>query len=362
MKVTDRLDRQYEMYADEYRAAAIRVLDSGWYILGKELESFEAEYAAYMGSRYCIGLNSGLDALTLAVRALGIKAGDEVIVPGNTFIATVIGIVANSATPVFVEPDEFYNLDADMIEASITEKTKAIIVVHLYGQAANMTKIKAVADAHKLFIIEDCAQAHTATFNGKTIGTWGDIGCFSFYPTKNLGAFGDSGAIITDNEEISKTIRKMRNYGSGEKYHNEICGVNSRLDEIQAALLRVKLTHLQELIDQRRGYVEKYMNGIKNPKFELPRIREGATHVWHLFVVRCIERDKLRKYLEEKGIHTQIHYPIPPHLQKCYQFLDHHEGDFPITERYAKQVFSLPIYNGMTDEEIQYVIDTLNAF
>lgn len=362
MKVTDRLDRQYQMYADEYKEAAMRVLDSGWYVLGKEVEAFEKEYALYMGSRCCVGLNSGLDALILSIRALGIGTGDEVIVPANTFIATVIGIVEAGATPVFVEPDEYYNLDADKIEASITSKTRAVIAVHLYGQAANMTKIKAVADSYRLYLIEDCAQAHMATFDGKTIGTWGDIGCFSFYPTKNLGAFGDAGAIITDNEEIADRIQTLRNYGSKVKYHNELCGVNSRLDEIQAAFLRVKLTHLKELIDERQRLKDKYLKGIKQPKIILPKIREGATHVWHLFVIRSKERDKLQEYLEEKGIHVQIHYPIPPHLQKCYEFIGHHIGELPITEQYAKEVLSLPFYNGMTDEEIQYVIDVVNAF
>lgn len=362
MKIVDCLNRQHEMYADEYREAALRVLDSGYYVLGKEVEAFEAEYAAYMGSEYCVGLNSGLDALILAVRALGIGAGDEVIVPANTFIATVIGIVENGAVPVFVEPDEYYNLDADKIEASITDKTKAIIVVHLYGQAANMTKIKALADKYNLYLLEDCAQAHTATFDGKTIGTWGDIGCFSFYPTKNLGAFGDSGAIITDNQELADRIRKLRNYGSGKKYHNELCGINSRLDEMQAALLRVKLTHLEELINQRKHYSDRYLAEITNPKIVLPKVRDGATHVWHLFVIRCEQRDELHAYLADKGIYAQIHYPIPPHLQKCYAYMGYHEGDFPITEEFANTVLSLPFYNGMTDEEIQYVIDAVNAF
>ena len=362
MKVSDRLDRQYNMYADEYLDAAKRVLESGWYILGNEVSSFEKEYAQYMGSKYCAALNSGLDALRLAVRALGIGRGDEVIVPANTFIATVMGVVEEGATPVFVEPDEYYCIDAGKIEAAITDKTKAVMAVHLYGQSADMGRICEIAKKHSLFVIEDCAQAHDSEFSGKKIGTWGDIGCFSFYPTKNLGAFGDSGAVITDNEELANRIKTLRNYGSSIKYHNDLCGVNSRMDEIQAAFLRIKLTHLDELIAQRRKIAKMYLEGIDNSKITLPSLRDNATHVWHLFVVRCEERERLMSFLEDKGIHVQIHYPIPPHLQKCYEFLGHKEGEFPITEKYAKNVLSLPLFNGMTDEEVNYVIECINEF
>ena len=362
MRVADRLDRQYEMYEDEYNVAALRVLKSGWYVLGPEVKAFEEEFAKAMGSIYCIGLNSGLDALIMGLRALDIGEGDEVIVPANTFIATVIAVTENKATPVFVEPDEYYNIDADKIEEKITDKTKAIIAVHLYGQAANMDKIKQITQKHNLYLLEDCAQAHTAMFNGRKIGTWGDIGCFSFYPTKNLGAFGDAGAVITDNKEIEEKIRKIRNYGSGIKYHNELTGVNSRLDEIQAALLRTKLSHLDELIVQRDYYANEYLKRIKNDKLILPKIREGATQVWHLFVVRCQEREELKKYLEENDVFTQIHYPIPPHLQECYKDLGYKVGDFPLTEKSAKEILSLPLYNGMTDEELTYVIDVVNKF
>ncbi len=362
MKVYDRLDRQYEKFAKEYQAAALRVLDSGWYILGKEGEQFEKEFASCVGGAYCVGLNSGLDALILAVRALGIGAGDEVIVPANTYIATVLGITANGATPVFVEPDEYYNIDADRIEAAITPKTRAIMVVHLYGQAANMSAIKAIADRHKLYVIEDCAQSHTADFCGKVSGTWGDVGCFSFYPTKNLGAFGDAGAVVVNDEALAEKFRALRNYGSRVKYYNEYAGVNSRLDEMQAALLRVKLSHLAELIDERRTLKEKYLQGIKNSAIILPKVREGAGHVWHLFVVRCERRNELHDFLEQRGIHTQIHYPVPPHLQKCYEYLGHKKGDFPIAEKFANEVLSLPFYNGMTDDEINFVINVVNEF
>lgn len=361
-KVYDRLDRQYEKFADEYKQAALRVLDSGWYILGRELEEFEKEFAGYIGSPFCVGLNSGLDALILAVKALGIGPDDEVIVPANTYIATVLGITANGAVPVFCEPDEFYNLDASRIESLITNKTRAIMVVHLYGQAANMTAIKSVADSHGLYIIEDCAQSHSAKFDGITTGTWGNVGCFSFYPTKNLGAFGDAGAVLVKDEKLAEKFRALRNYGSLVKYHNDYCGVNSRLDEMQAALLRVKLSHLDELIAERIALKDKYLSGINNPAIILPKVREKSGHVWHLFVIRCDRRNELHDYLESKGIHTQIHYPVPPHMQKCYDYLGHHKGDFPIAERFADEVLSLPFYNGMTDNEIDYVIEVINAF
>ncbi|MBQ6111589.1 MAG: DegT/DnrJ/EryC1/StrS family aminotransferase [Synergistaceae bacterium] len=362
MKVYDRLDRQYEKFAEEYKHAALRVLDSGWYILGNELEEFEKEFACYTGSPYCVGLNSGLDALILAVRALNIGPGDEVIVPANTYIATVLGITANGAVPVFCEPDEFYNLDASRIESLSTDRTRALMAVHLYGQAANMTAIKSLADSHGLYLIEDCAQSHSAKFDGITTGTWGDVGCFSFYPTKNLGAFGDAGAVLVKDKELAEKFRALRNYGSQVKYHNDYCGINSRLDEMQAALLRVKLSHLDELIHERGRLKDKYLSGIKNPAIILPKVREKSGHVWHLFVIRCERRDELHDYLESKGIHTQIHYPIPPHMQKCYDYLGHHKGDFPIAEKFADEVLSLPFYNGMTDNEIDYVIEVINAF
>ena len=356
------LDRQFKLHQTEYEEAAIRVLRSGWYILGPELDSFEKEYADYIGARHCIGVASGLDALTLAVRALGIGTGDEVIVPANTYIATVLAVTANGAIPVFVEPDGYYNLDAEKIEKSITSKTKAIMVVHLYGQSADMANIVKIAEKHSLPIIEDCAQSHGAHVGSKMTGHCGTIGCFSFYPTKNLGAFGDAGAVVTDREDIAETIKKLRNYGSKVKYHNEFAGVNSRLDEIQAALLRVKLRHLPELIEERRNIAKKYLEGIKNPKLILPETRPGAEHVYHQFVVRTKDRDGLQKYLEDNEIYTVIHYPIPPHLAECYKEFGHKKGDFPIAEKYAEEVLSLPMFNGMKEEEISYVIDVLNKF
>lgn len=363
MKVNfNQLDRGYLKYKAEYDKAVIETLESGWYILGSKGEQFEGEFSNYLGSKHCVGLNSGLDALILAFRALGIGEGDEVIVPANTYIASVIGITENGATPVFVEPDEYYNLDATKIEEKINNKTKAILVVHLYGQAADMANIKAVSDKHNLYLVEDCAQSHGACFDGKVTGTWGHIGCFSFYPTKNLGAFGDSGAIVTDDEELYGKIKMLRNYGSKIKYQNEILGVNSRLDEMQAALLSVKLRHYSVSRAERDAIANEYLNGIKNPLVILPNIRKNAEHVWHLFVVKVNERDKFQKYLSDNGIATQIHYPIPPHLSNAYNYLGAKEGSYPLTENYSKHIISLPLFEVMTKEEIDYVINTINRF
>ena len=356
------LDRQFKMYQEEYEEAALRVLRSGWYVLGNEVKQFEEKFAAFTGRKYCVGLNSGLDALIMSVRALGIGKGDEVIVQANTYIATVIGITENGATPVFVEPDEYFNIDAEKIEAAITDKTKAIMVVHLYGQASNMTRIAEIAKKYELPIIEDCAQSHGACFEGKMTGAFGISGCFSFYPTKNLGAFGDAGAIVTDDEEFAEKIRMMRNYGSKIKYHNEIEGINSRLDELQAALLRVKLNHIDELNRERIELAAEYDSKVKNDKIILPRLRSGADSIYHQYVIRCKNREELQKYLLENGIQTQIHYPIPPHLADCYKYLDHKKGEFPIAEAYADEVLSLPMYTGMTREEQAYVIDKLNSY
>lgn len=355
------LGRQFELHQAEYESAALRVLRSGWYILGHEAENFEQEFADYLGAKFCVGVNSGLDALTLAVRALKIGSGDEVIVQSNTFIASVLAITSNGATPIFVEPDKFYNLDANKIESAITSKTRAIMVVHLYGQASNMKKICAIAEKNNLPIIEDCAQSHGAKFGGKMTGTFG-IGCFSFYPTKNLGAFGDGGAVVTDDKNFAETIKILRNYGSEVKYHNKLAGVNSRLDELQAALLRVKLSHLDELNAERKKISARYLSEIKNPNIILPETLENAEHVWHQFVVRAKNRDEFQNYLEENGIKTIVHYPVPPHLAECYKSLGHGRGSFPIAEKFADEVLSLPLFNGMTDAEIDFVIDVLNKF
>jgi dTDP-4-amino-4,6-dideoxygalactose transaminase len=358
----NRLDRGFYQHQKELEDKAIEVLRSGWYILGNELKEFEKEFASYIGSKYCVGLASGLDALWIAFRALGISEGDEVIVQGNTYIASVMGITLNGATPVFVEPDEYFNIDAGKIEEKITDKTKAVLVVHLYGQASNMKPIVDLCKKYDLKLVEDCAQSHGATYDGKTTGTFGDIGCFSFYPSKNLGAFGDGGAIVTDDEKLAEFIRIFRNYGSQKRYYNMLVGANSRLDEMQAGLLRVKLKYLDDMTKEKRDFSERYLNELKNEKIELPRIREKATHIWHQFVIKTPYRDELMNYLDEKNIGTIIHYPIPPHLSEAYSYLNMKPGDLPITEEYANSVLSIPLYNGMTKEEQDYVIDAINAF
>ena len=358
----NRLDRTFYKHQREYEDKAIEVLRSGWYVLGHEVENFEQEFASYTGAKYCVGLASGLDALWIAFRILGIGAGDEVIVQGNTYIASVMGITINGATPVFVEPDEYFNIDTSKIEEKITPKTKAILVVHLYGQASDMTSVVDLCRKHDLRLVEDCAQAHGAKWNGQQVGTFGDIGCFSFYPSKNLGAFGDAGAIVTNSKEIADEVKVFRNYGSEKRYHNKVVGANSRLDEMQAGLLRVKLSHLDELAEEKKLICDRYSAELNNEKIVLPKIRGGATHIWHQYVIRSEHRDELISYLDGQGIGTIIHYPIPPHLSEAYGYLGLKEGSLPITEKYAKTVLSIPLYNGMTKEEQDYVIDKINRF
>ena len=358
----NRLDRGFFMYQEEFERKACEVLRSGWYILGNELKQFENEFAVYTGARYCVGLASGLDALWIAFRVLGIGKGDEVIVQGNTYIASVMGITINGATPVFIEPDEYFNIDVTKIEEKITPRTKAVLVVHLYGQASDMKPVVDLCRKHNLRLVEDCAQSHGACFDGKMTGTFGDIGCFSFYPSKNLGAFGDAGAITTDDEKLAEAVRIFRNYGSERRYYNKVVGANSRLDELQAGLLRVRLSHLGELTAEKKRICDRYLKEIHNEKIVLPKVRDGATHVWHQFVIRCRERDGLIRHLAERGIGTIIHYPIPPHLSEAYSYLGMGRGSLPITERYADEVLSIPLYNGMTDEEQGRVIEAMNAF
>ncbi len=363
----NRLDRGFFSYQQEFEQKALEVLRSGYYILGPEVSSFEQEFASYVGSEYCVGLASGLDALYLAFRALGIGAGDEVIVQGNTYIASVMGITMNGATPVFVEPDRFHGLDASKLEAAITPKTKAVLAVHLYGQACQMDEIVRITKEHGLKLVEDCAQSHGSSFKGRNTGTFGDIGCFSFYPSKNLGAFGDGGAITTDSEEIAANIRTLRNYGSQKRYYNEVVGVNSRLDELQAGLLRVKLKHLDELTGERQQIAAVYDKRLcpADGAFSIPERRPDSTHVFHQYVIRARDaatRAKLIDHLNRLDIGTIIHYPVPPHLQEAYSYLGYVKGSFPITEEYADTVLSIPIYNGMTGQEQDAVIRALNDF
>lgn len=358
----NRLDRGFYKYQDEFERKVLEVLRSGWYVLGTEVAGFEEEFANYAGSKYCVGLASGLDALWIAFRVLGIGVGDEVIVQGNTYIASVMGVTINGATPIFVEPDEYYNIDVAKIEEKITEKTKAILVVHLYGQASNMGPVMELCKKYNLRLVEDCAQSHGAKYDGRTTGTFGDIGCFSFYPSKNLGAFGDAGAVVTDDSELAEKIRVFRNYGSEKRYYNRVVGTNSRLDEMQAGLLRVRLKHMKELEEEKRQIVQRYLDELKASEIILPTIRDKATHIWHQFVIRTQDREELISYLDQKGIGTIIHYPIPPHMSEAYQYLNIPQGSLPITEEYAKTVLSIPLYNGMTDDEQTRVIDAINAW
>ncbi len=356
------LGRQFSLYASEYEEKALEVLRSGWYILGKEVAAFEKEWAEYIGSKHCVGLASGLDALWISFKLLGIGQGDEVIVSANAYIACVMGITINGATPVFVEPDQYENIDVSKIEACITEKTKAILAVHLYGQSCDMTRIMEIAKKYNLKVVEDCAQSHGNHWKGQTVGTFGDVGCFSFYPSKGCGAFGDAGCIITNNEELASEFRVFRNYGSEKRYHNQVVGSNSRLDELQAGLLRVKLRHLEDFNKERCEIADEYMKGISSPYVTLPKIRPEADSTWHQFVIHCCYRDELQEYLTKQGIGTLIHYPIPPHLSEAYQYLGKKRGDYPIAERYANEVLSLPMYNGMTNDEVQFVIQVINKF
>lgn len=363
MIMPNNLRRQYCLHADEYKKKACEVLDSGWYILGKEVSAFEEEWANYIGAKYCVGLASGLDALWISLRLLNIGVGDEVIVCANAYIACVMSITMNGAIPVFIEPDQYDNIDADKIEDVITDKTKAILAVHLYGQACDMTKIMSIANRHNLKVVEDCAQSHGNHWHNKTVGTFGDVGCFSFYPSKGCGAFGDAGCIVTDNEELAKMFRVFRNYGSEKRYHNMMVGSNSRLDEMQAGLLRVKLTHLDEFNKERCRIAARYDFEISNPLIRKPHIRPGADSTWHQYVIHVLgNREKLVEYLKEHEIGTLIHYPIPPHLSEAYKYLGHKKGDFPITEKNADEVLSLPMYNGMTEEEQSFVIETINKY
>ncbi len=356
------LDRQFFKYQEEYEKKALEVLRSGWYIMGKEVENFEKEFATWLGADRVVGLGSGLDALWISMNVLGITKGDEVLVQGNTYIATVMGITMNGATPIFVEPNAFHNMDDTLIESLITEKTKAILVTHLYGQATKMDKIVAICKKYNLFLVEDCAQSHGAKYNGQMTGTFGDVGCFSFYPSKNLGCFGDGGAICTNNPELAQKIKTYRNYGSQKRYYNEVIGTNSRLDELQAGLLRVKLTHIDQLAADRKMYAEMMTEKINNVYIQTPKVDKDCTTVWHLFVVTTKYREQLMNHLSENGVQSLIHYPVPPHLQQGYEYLNHKVNDFVITERLANEVLSIPLYDGITLEEVEYVINTVNKF
>lgn len=348
---------------EELDTAIQTVLDSNWFIRGKQNEKFEKEFAEYCGTKYCVGCGNGLDALSLLLKAYGIGAGDEVIVPSNTFIATALAVTYTGAVPVLVDPRlDDYTMDACKIEEKITSRTKAVIPVHLYGQTADMDAIRFIAQEHGLIIIEDAAQAHGAEYKGKKSGNLGDAAGFSFYPGKNLGALGDAGAITTNDGNIAKKVRTLANYGSDFKYHHIYQGVNSRLDELQAAVLSVKLKRLDHWNAFRERIAEKYLGGIKNPKIVKPTIAENRTHVWHIFAVRTEKRAELEKYLNAHGIGTTIHYPVPIHLQEGYRNLGVQRGELSISEEIADTELSIPMYYGMRDEQVDYVIETLNGF
>lgn len=345
------------------REAFDRVLTRSWYIEGVEGETFEKAFAEYCHSKYCVGVGNGLDALMLALKALGVGEGDEVIVPSNTYIASALAVTYVGATPVFVEPDiRTFNINPMLIEAVITEKTKAIMPVHLYGQACDMDSIMEIAKKHNIYVVEDCAQAHGAKYKGKVIGSFGDAAGFSFYPGKNLGALGDAGATVTNSRELAYKIRALGNYGSDYKYHHIYQGNNSRLDEMQAAFLVEKLPYLERMNSERRRIAQMYLEDIKNPEVVLPYIPKDMVPVWHIFGIRCKRRLELEKFLNNKGIGTNKHYPIPMHLQECYKGLGFKEGDFPIAEEISATELSIPMYYGMTDEQIKYVISTINEF
>ncbi len=358
------LEPMHNLIRSEIMQSFQEVYDANWFVMGKKLEAFEKEYAAFNNTKYSIGVSNGLDALHLALKALNVTNGDEVIVPSNTFIATPLAVSYVGAKPVFVEPDEnTYNINPLNIEAAITSKTKAIIPVHFYGQACDMGEIMKIAKKYDLYIVEDNAQAHGATFKGKITGSFGNANGTSFYPGKNLGALGDAGAITTNDESIAKKIAMLRNYGSEKKYHTEEIGFNMRLDEVQAGFLSVKLKNLNEWTKQRIDIADKYNYALENVgDLVLPEIHEHATHVYHLYVIKTKNRDGLQKHLFENGISTLIHYPIPPHLQKAYQSLGYKKSSFPIAEKLADNCLSLPIWPGMTESQILRIAECIQSF
>ena len=350
-----------EQYRKEIDERIKNILDSGWYLLGKNDEEFEEHFAQYCGTKYCVGVGNGLDALTLIINAYGFGKGDEIIVPANTYIASILSISYNGCTPVLVEPDiNTYNINPDLIEEKITDKTKAILVVHLYGQAVEMEKIWTLAKKYNLKIIEDSAQAHGAIYQGKRTGNLGDASGFSFYPGKNLGCLGDGGCVTTNDKELADKVKALRNYGSHIKYHNIYQGVNSRLDEIHAAVLDVKLPYLDKDNQRRRDIANYYLNNIKNDKIIMRKSYAEDANVWHVFPIRTEKRDEFQEYLKENDIQTLIHYPIPPHKQECYK--EWNNLNLPITEEIHRTIISLPISPVMTDEEVETVVDKVNSY
>lgn len=348
---------------EDLQAAFQRVFDSSWYIQGRENAAFEAAFAAYCGTEHCIGVGNGLDALVLILKALGIGPGDQVLVPSNTYIASALAVTYVGATPVFVEPDiRTYNIDPQRLEEKITPAVRAIMPVHLYGQPCDMDPIMAVAKKHNLYVVEDCAQAHGATYHGQKIGTFGHAAGFSFYPGKNLGALGDGGAVVTNDKALADMVRALGNYGSDYKYHHIYKGSNSRLDELQAAFLSAKLPHLDRMNQARRDIAQQYLERINNPQVVLPWCLPDVEPVWHVFALRCQRRDELEQHLANAGVSTVKHYPIPMHLQECYRDLGIKEGALPLAETISAQELSIPMYYGMEQAQIDQVIEAVNSF
>ncbi|UCG51797.1 MAG: DegT/DnrJ/EryC1/StrS family aminotransferase [Candidatus Latescibacterota bacterium] len=345
---------QYHAIQAEIRAAVDKVLQSGWYIMGEEVAAFEGEFAGYCGVTHVVGCASGTEAIALALMALGVGPGDEVVTVANTAVPTVSAISMTGATPVFVDIDENFLMDVSRIESVVTERTKVVMPVHLYGQMAEMDSILAIAEKHGLRVIEDAAQAHGAEYQGKRAGSWGTLGCFSFYPTKNLGCYGDGGAVTTDDKDLYERLLMLRNYGQEKRYYHTIKGINSRLDEIQAAVLRVKLTHLDEWNQKRRQVASWYERAIGDACM-CPTQKRDAHHVFHLYVIRTTDRDGLRTYLRDAGITTLMHYPVPVHLQEAYRDLGCRVGDLPVTEATAGEILSLPMHPAVTEEGAEYV-------
>lgn len=356
--------RGFNLYQKEYEEKAIEVLRSGWYILGKEVENFEKEFAQSLSEDcYCAGVDNGLDAILLGLMAAGIQEGDEIIVQANGYIATMLGVMQCGAKPVFVEPDEYYQLNANNIEAAITEKTKAVLVTHLYGMATRMDPIIELCKKHNLMLFEDCAQSHYAPYKGTYTGLFGDASFFSFYPTKNLGGFGDGGGVVSKNKSIVDRVKVLRNYGSDYRYHNIAIGYNDRLDEMQAGLLRVKLKHMPQLLKNRDHIAQRYLAEINNPLVQLPEIAEGCVHTWYQFVIRVEDQDGFRKHMQDRGVATDIAWKTPPYLQPCMvEKYGYKRGDYPITEQICDTIVSLPMMDYMSEEEITKVIDEVNSF
>ena len=358
------LSRGFKLYQEEYEAKALEVLRSGWYVLGKQVSAFEEEFAKALGGDcYCAGVDNGLDAILVGLMAAGIKPGDEIIVQANGYIATMLGVIQCGAKPVFVEPDEYYQLDVNNIEKAITSKTKAVLVTHLYGMATRMDPIIDICKKNNLMLFEDCAQSHFAPYKEINTGLFGDASFFSFYPTKNLGGFGDGGGVVSRNKEIIDRVKVIRNYGSDYRYHNIIMGYNARLDELQAALLRVKLAHMKEYLANRTHIAQRYLDEIKNPLVELPKTAPDCKHTWYQFVVKVDKQDYFREYLKERDVSTDIAWKTPPYLQPCMvENFGYKRGDYPITESICDHIVSLPMMDYMEEEEITKVIKEVNSY